>query len=225
MKPKNHDTAAAANARDAAGPPGGSGAYWERRYRKGRNSGPGSYRRLAQFKAETMNRLVADERIASVIEFGCGDGNQLALMAYPNYCGVDVSATAIETCRRRFAGDPRKRFTLRDDLDESLRFDCAVSLDVIFHLVEDAVFDAYMRDLFRFATRCVVIYASDMTDAAFQSRHGETPAPHVRHRRFTDWIAMHAPRWRPLRFVANAYPYSPADPENTSFADFHVFAP
>ena len=37
----------------------GSSAYWERRYRKGSKSGPGAaYSRLAQFKAETVNRVV-----------------------------------------------------------------------------------------------------------------------------------------------------------------------
>ncbi|MGD9858413.1 MAG: hypothetical protein AB7U20_26025 [Planctomycetaceae bacterium] len=57
----------------------GSSDYWVRRYRKGRNSGGGSYGRLAEFKAQVLNDLVREHRIQTVIEFGCGDGNQLAL--------------------------------------------------------------------------------------------------------------------------------------------------
>ena len=54
----------------------GSEAYWQRRYQDGQGSGAGSYGQLAQFKAEYLNRFVAEHAIADVIEFGCGDGNQ-----------------------------------------------------------------------------------------------------------------------------------------------------
>ena len=73
----------------------GSAAYWESRYAKGGSSGVGSYGRFAEFKAEVLNRFVATHSVQSVIEFGCGDGNQLALASYPWYLGYDVSATAV----------------------------------------------------------------------------------------------------------------------------------
>ena len=57
--------------------------YWEDRYRTGHDSGAGSSGRLAAFKAEFLNGLVADHNVSSVIEFGCGDGRQLALAEYP----------------------------------------------------------------------------------------------------------------------------------------------
>ena len=56
----------------------GSGEFWESRYQRGETSGGGSYGRLAQFKAQTLNRFVEENEIASVIEFGCGDGHQLS---------------------------------------------------------------------------------------------------------------------------------------------------
>ena len=68
-----------------------SSAYWQERYRQGSNSGPGSYGRLALFKAEIVNRFVRDHNIADIIEFGSGDGAQLTLADYPRYVGVDVS--------------------------------------------------------------------------------------------------------------------------------------
>jgi hypothetical protein len=37
----------------------GSSSYWEQRYRQGGTSGAGSFRRLAEFKAETLNDFVA----------------------------------------------------------------------------------------------------------------------------------------------------------------------
>src|SRR5438270_10704846 len=60
-----------------------SSSYWNRRYVAGGTSGAGSYGRLARFKADVLNAFVAESGIASVIEFGCGDGAQLALSNYP----------------------------------------------------------------------------------------------------------------------------------------------
>src|SRR5258708_24901292 len=66
----------------------GSSAYWEDRYRTGGNSGAGSYNSLALFKAEILNAFVRANGVQKVIEFGCGDGNQLSLFEYPCYIGL-----------------------------------------------------------------------------------------------------------------------------------------
>src|SRR5689334_6287087 len=83
----------------------GSRAYWEERYRKGGDSGPGSYDRLAEFKAEVMNELISTLQIGSVIELGCGDGHQLGMIAYPRYIGLDVSASAVRRCIEQYGKD------------------------------------------------------------------------------------------------------------------------
>lgn len=76
----------------------GSEGYWEERYAGGGTSGSGSYGHLAAFKAEVLNRIVADRGAASVLELGCGDGSQLALASYPTYVGLDVAPTAVRLC-------------------------------------------------------------------------------------------------------------------------------
>ena len=88
----------------------GSQKYWELRYASGGNSGPGSYGRLAHFKAHVINSFVFDRKITSIIEFGCGDGNQLGLALYPKYTGLDVSLSAIEICKKKFETDAAKTF-------------------------------------------------------------------------------------------------------------------
>jgi hypothetical protein len=62
----------------------------------------------------------------------------------------------------------------------------------------------------------MLIYASNV-DANWSS-------PHVRHRRFTDHVATRFPRWRLRAHVPNPYPFDPAHPDDTSFADFFVYA-
>lgn len=191
-----------------------SPSYWEERYRRGGNSGVGSYGRLAHFKAETINRFVADHGITSVVEFGCGDGAQLELANYPYYTGFDISPHVIALCRRRFAGDASKEF---EDLSgprcDMVKADMAMSLDVIYHLVEDSAFDAYMRRLTSAGERFLCIYSSNV------SLPGHVP--HIRHRRFTDWIEEHASHWKFMRNIQNAYPHDPANPDETSWADFY----
>jgi cyclopropane fatty-acyl-phospholipid synthase-like methyltransferase len=195
----------------------GSGSFWEAVYREGGTSGPGSYGRLAEFKAEILNEFVRTKEIHSVIEFGCGDGAQLQLASYPEYVGVDVATGSIKRCSRLFANDPTRHFYLSDALPKNAGpFDLAISLDVIYHLVEDSVFDAYMRRLFGYARRHVIIYASNY-DAS-------TPAQHVRHRKFTDWIANNAGDWKPQGMIPNRFPFEADRLEDTSHSDFYFFA-
>lgn len=192
----------------------GSEDYWISRYREGGNSGAGSYNRLAEFKAEVLNDFVASHNIHNVIEFGCGDGNQLTLARYPSYLGFDVSPDAIEGCTRRFASDPGKSFMLvRDYSGQTAQL--VLSLDVIYHLIEDEVYDAYMRTLFGAARDYVVVYSSDK-----EEMHAQTA--HVRHRQFSQWVRANAPGWRLLRHIPNRYPYT-GDNDTGSLADFYIY--
>jgi hypothetical protein len=144
----------------------GSASFWEQRYARGGGSGPGSYGVLAQEKAQFLNAFVRAHGVRSVIEFGSGDGNQLSLAEYPSYIGLDVSPAAVRLCQRRFADDPAKSFFRYDGtcfVDRAGVFsaELAISLDVIFHLVEDPVFGAYMTHLFGAGQRHVVVYSTN----------------------------------------------------------------
>ncbi|MFC8502551.1 class I SAM-dependent methyltransferase [Pedococcus sp. NPDC057267] len=176
----------------------GSGRYWEDRYAAGGTSGPGSYGASAQWKAEVVNSWVRELGVTSVIDLGCGDGNQLSLADYPRYLGVDRSATAIRQCIERFKSDPTKSFLRFEPTELAdpagwLRADMALSMEVIFHLVEDEVFEDYMRRLFASAERYVVICSNDAP--------GSERVPHERHRSFTAWIARECPQWQLQRKV------------------------
>lgn len=191
----------------------GSEVYWEDRYLSGGNSGDGSYGRLAEFKAGILNPFVRDNHIRSVIEYGVGDGNQLTLADYPSYIGFDVSETAVAHCRKRFAADATKTFLLVTEYDQQVA-ELTLSLDVVYHLVEDQVFEAYMHRLFDSATRFVIVYSSDSDQPA--------TAQHVRHRKFTDWVRQEKPDWVLRRKIGNRYPSSD-DSSGSSFADFYVY--
>ncbi|QIB75151.1 class I SAM-dependent methyltransferase [Halogeometricum borinquense] len=155
--------------------------YWERRYARGRTSGPGSRGDHARFKATVINDFLDEHDVESVVEFGCGDGRQVELGEYESYVGYDVSESAVERCRERFADDPTKRFETYDPLSDTpnVNADVALSLEVLFHLVDDDVYEASIRHLFDSADRFVLILSSNRDDPV-------SGALHVRHRKFTD---------------------------------------
>ncbi len=193
--------------------------YWEQRYASGGNSGAGSYSRLAGFKAEVLNEFVDKNKIKDVIEFGCGDGNQLSLATYPKYIGFDVSKTAIQNCIHQFKTDSSKSFYLYNseafsDNHHLFKADLVLSLDVIYHLVEDRIFDFYMRHLFETSRKYVIIYASN-NDGQLMN--------HVRERNFTRWVDAHCSDWKLVEVIKNKYPSTADDSGDTSPSDFYIY--
>ena len=191
-----------------------SNKYWIERYNSGGNSGDGSYRKLAEFKAEILNRFVREENVKTIIEYGCGDGNQLKLAEYPSYTGFDVSHKAVTLCRGLFSDDTTKTFRLVNEY-EGEKAQLTLSLDVIYHLIENDIFNVYMHRLFDSAENFVIIYSSNTNE-------NKDRAVHVKHRKFSEWIEQQEPKWKLHSIIPNKYP-STGDAQTGSFADFYIY--
>jgi len=189
--------------------------YWEKRYASGGNSGDGSYGRLSTFKADILNEFLKSENINSVIELGCGDGHQLSIIDYPSYTGLDISPSIIEACKNKFKTDTAKAFKVYKpgllERGELKKADLALSLDVLYHLVEKEVFINYLKDLFSFSNKWVIVYSTN---------YNENEAEHIVHRKFTDEVAQLFPDWRLEKEIKNKYP---GLGEQESMADFFLF--
>ena len=192
-----------------------SGTYWEERYKKGGNSGAGSYNELAEFKAEIINNFVQENNVKSVMEFGCGDGNQIKYFQFEQYTGYDISETVVNICRNLYKNDASKTFKLVGE-HKTRTADLTMSLDVIYHLIEDDTYHNYMEKLFTTADKYVIIYSSN-------SNVNHHSAAHVRHREFTTWVQEHAKNFNLIKQIPNKYNYNREDKANTSFADFYIF--
>lgn len=188
--------------------------YWDDRYKSGGNSGAGSYARFAEFKAEVINKFVKDNAVDSVIEFGSGDGNQLKYFQFKNYTGFDVSPTAVALCTETFKNDPSKKFKLVGEYANHSA-DLTMSLDVIYHLIEDSVYREYMQRLFDSSKLFVIIYASNKDEVP-------VTGVHVKHRKFTNWVDQHAKEFKLISHIPNKYPWNGNEHE-TSFADFYIY--
>jgi hypothetical protein len=136
-------------------------------------------------------------------------------MEFKSYRGYDVSSTAVARCREKFAHDTSKSFRLLEEYSGETA-DVTLSLDVIYHLIENAVFEQHTRTLFSAARRYVVIYSSNTDEV--KPDH----ATHVRHRKFTGWIEKNIEGWRLMRQVPNRFPWN-GDPEASSHAHFCIY--
>lgn len=194
-----------------------SSQYWRDRYCLGGNSRSGSYGRLAKFKALVLNDFIKKNGISTIVEFGCGDGAQLSLLNCPAYIGFDVAEKAIEICKQKFDEEKSFKFFLLDDDEFNLleKQELALSLDVIYHLIEEEVFESYMKKLFDSASRFVIIYAYSF-DKTYNSKHEMG-------RDFLSWVGKNIEGWELFQKLENQYPYDKNSPDNTSQSDFYFF--
>ena len=186
--------------------------YWEQRYFKGGNSGAGSYGYLAEFKAEIINNFIKKKGIKRVIEFGCGDGNQLSLSKYPHYIGYDLSKTIIEMCKTKFKDDETKEFHLLDEYNGEVA-ELTLSLDVIFHLLKKDLFIEHMNYLFNASIRYVIIYSNN------EDRPKDR---HMRCWEFSKWIDENKEQWKLNKFIPNKFPYDKKTGKG-SISDFYIY--
>jgi hypothetical protein len=196
--------------------------YWEKRYKAAGNSGSGSYGHLAEFKAEVLNGLFEKYDLSGAIEFGCGDGNQLSMLKMKHYIGLDVSVTALERCISTYSQDKNKSFFLYDyrafaDNEGTFKVDCSLSLDVLFHLVEEKVYLSYLKHLFGSAKKAVIIYAANVDI--------EQKTKHELFRQFTRDVEKHITGWKLADTIKNKYPSKSYEDEEGSLSDFFVYQP
>jgi SAM-dependent methyltransferase len=165
-----------------------SRTYWLKRYAFGGNSGSGSRGSSAVYKAGFVNGFVAAHGIASVGDLGCGDGAVAELITAPQYTGYDISARALALAAERQAGEGKQFALLGGGIKGA---DLMLSMDVVYHLIEDKVFDRHLTVLAAHAGRFVLIYGTDHEAAG--------SAPHVRHRRVSErFLALNAGGWELL---------------------------
>ena len=150
--------------------------YWEARYAEGGGSGRGSRGRQANRKAAAINRIIARFKVQTVVDWGCGDGVVAARIRAPRYIGLDVSPTAIELCRVAVAAGSVREWHVFDGMEAppGICGDLALSLDVIFHLTDEALYRRHLELLFASAPMVCIT----------SSNRDEAGMAHVLHRQF-----------------------------------------
>ena len=182
---------------------------WNERYSTGGNSGSGSYGVLCEYKSEFINKFVNENNISNIIEFGCGDGNQMQFFNVDKYIGIDISEYVINICKEKYKHLENNFFLTYDEYyKDSNKYDLSISLDVIYHLVEDVVYEKYMNDLFNSTDKFVIIYSTNWIE-----RYNDS---HVYHRKFIEYIDMNLKNAKLIHHEPNKYP-------SLSTAEFYIY--
>jgi SAM-dependent methyltransferase len=105
-----------------------------------------------ELRREVLDRALAvagvDPRGRSVLDVGCGTGFWTAyyLARGATYTGLDIAATSVDRLQRRYPGS---RFVRSDvsEADIAEVFDIVNVFDVLYHVTDDARFEAALRRL------------------------------------------------------------------------------
>ena len=190
--------------------------YWDNRYSTAVGAGAGSRGRLYEFKLRTVQRIVDEYKVGSVVDLGCGDGRQLKDLKVKKYRGLDISPKAIDLASEH-AGKGRTYAILNEDsaADGNIA-DMAISLDVLFHLPKGQ-YEAHLDELFRFAEKYVLIYAPNETGK---------DKPLRGHMFFSEFVKDVKARFgvEPIEVIKNEFPVVGKNPTaNTSYCNFYLF--
>ena len=93
--------------------------------------------------------------------------------------------------------------------------DLALSIDVIYHLVEEEVYKNYLKLLFNGSSNLVVIYSSN--EEVYNPEF-----PHVKHRLFSEYVKKEFSDYRMIQHIPNKYPFD-SEVRESSRADFFIY--
>lgn len=180
---------------------------WNNRYQNGGNSGSGSYNELYIFKRDIINNIINKNSIKSIIDFGCGDGNQIREINTKNYIGIDIAKTSIDICKMKYNGSIKKFYTYKEIDTMNLQAELTMSLDVLYHILEEELYVTYLKNLFSSSSKYVLIYSSNY-DGHIDG--------HMHTRKFTNNIENMFPNWDLHKKINQIYP-------KKSSANFYLY--
>jgi len=129
--------------------------YWDRRYLSGASSGGGSVGRTRDWKWGLIDEHVEISG-KSVLDVGCGDLSFWENRDCKRYTGLDFSDVVIE---KNLLRRPDWSFRCTDASEPAdLSTQIVLCLDVLFHVLEDPVYEGILRNLSRWTEEKLFIY-------------------------------------------------------------------
>ncbi|MCZ7355869.1 MAG: methyltransferase domain-containing protein [Candidatus Methanoperedens sp.] len=128
--------------------------YWDKRYSSGGGSGEGSIGEYRDFKWEVITQYVP--KIDNVLDIGCGDLSFWEGRDCEHYTGVDISPNIIEKNRKN---KPHWNFMISNSEKKlNLKSDLGICNDVLFHIMDDAIFEKILNNLCEYSKKYIFIF-------------------------------------------------------------------
>lgn len=145
--------------------------YWEPWYQREEiGSGDGSRGILLEYKANSLNAIYEKYHVGNVFDFGCGDGYLVSKLNCKTYYGVDISETSVKLCNER-VNKPNFYFEKGHFYEQTIdvvaynytsKFkvspDIVTCIDVLYHIIDEAVFNKTVENIFSIGAKVVVLY-------------------------------------------------------------------
>lgn len=158
--------------------------YWNNRYEKGGNSGAGTSGDEFALKVKELRKLNS-EAIATIVDVGCGDlrlGKAvMGMFPFAFYWGLDSSDFAIRRAQEEKMNPKRVGFLAIDNLNFTQRGDLVLCIDVLFHQLEDQVYDAMIEKLKNIYNKYLVL--TEYSDKVI----GQNTDRYIKYRKFDPW--------------------------------------
>ena len=128
-------------------------SFWNERYSTNTQlgSGPGSRGQIALAKKRIVNKIIEDQKITSVLDYGCGDLHCVDVDKIGKYVGVDISTVVLESNRKKH---PNKEFVLPKDLNPNIKHDLVICQDVLIHQDTKSKFDEIFNLCYNLSEKC-----------------------------------------------------------------------
>lgn len=131
--------------------------YWDKRYSNGGTSGDGSIGSLREFKWAKIEERVG--KVDDVIDVGCGDLSFWDGRDCKKYVGIDASEIIIQ---KNILKRPNWNFIMSKSdnlmLSSLYQSDVVFCFDMLFHIMDDDVYEGTIDNLSRFSSRYIFVY-------------------------------------------------------------------
>jgi 2-polyprenyl-3-methyl-5-hydroxy-6-metoxy-1,4-benzoquinol methylase len=135
--------------------------YWDKRYSSGGTSGEGSIGFLRDFKWDVIEKHVG--KVSDVIDVGCGDLSFWDGRDCDKYVGIDGSEVIIQ---KNMLKRPNWNFVVSYSDNEMISMlyqaDVVFCFDMLFHIMDDEVYEKTIENLARFSKKYIFIYTWDV---------------------------------------------------------------
>jgi len=166
--------------------------YWADRYLHTNfqnSSGNGRLKFRLSYKAKMLNKIFKTYEITKVADFGCGDGLLASKLKITKYYGIEINSEIVDNLKNKFLGKNEFEFSTKFESQWRNKIDASISVDVIFHLIEEDVYQKYMNELFFADAKYVVIRAYN------HKSQGTGRNSHILHREFLNTIKKYFPNY------------------------------